>query len=123
MRPLRRRRIFAHLALFALAMQFVAAFGHAHAHPASRPNIPLASRIFFAPVPGTCLPGLPEHLECTICMAMNLLGSSDMPQAAPEPRLASRLAEVVAPNQAARVSPDAVTASFFARGPPVSDLS
>jgi hypothetical protein len=123
MRPLRRRRIFAHLALFALAMQFVAAFGHAHAHPAPGQNIPLASRIFFSPVPGTCLPGLPEHLECTVCVAMNLLGSSAMPQAAPELGLALRLASMLSGGCAVRAPPLAVTASFLARGPPVSDLT
>lgn len=123
MRPLRRRPVFAHLALFALAMQLVASFGHVHAHPASHQNLPLASRTFFVPVSGACLPGLPDHLDCTVCVAMNLLGSTAMPQAAPELGLALRLAEMLSRNGAVRVSPDAVTASFQARGPPEGALT
>lgn len=123
MRPLRRHKIFARLALLALAIQFVAVFGHAHAHPAARQNTPVASRIFFAPVSGTCLPGLPEHLECTVCAAINLLGSTAMPRAAPDAGLGSFLVEMLAPGGAVRSHFERDTASFFARGPPLSDLT
>lgn len=123
MRPLRRRPVFAHLALFALAMQLVASFGHVHAHPASHQSLSLASRTFFAPVSGACLPRLPDHLDCTICVAMNLLGSSAMPQAAPELGLVPRLAGLLSADGAVRVTLDAVTASFQARAPPGRDLA
>lgn len=121
MRPLRRRLVFAHLALFALAMQFIASFGHMHAHLAHTP--PLASRTFFIPSSGGCLPGLPDHLDCTVCVAINLLGASALPQAVSALTLLQRFAETLSEGGAVRVPPDAVTASFRARGPPNPDLT
>lgn len=123
MRPLRRRPFLGHLALFALAIELIASFAHVHAHPAAQQVRPLASRIFYAPASGPCLPGLHDHLECSICAAMNLLASSDVPEAAPDPGMALRLAVVLSEVGAERVAPKAAAASFQARAPPGLDLA
>ncbi len=54
---------------------------------------------------------------------MNLLGYSAMPQAVPEISLAPRFAELLSGDGAVRVPPEAVTASFQARGPPERELT
>lgn len=122
MRLLRRRPYFRHLALLALAIQFFASFGHVHAEPVSHSRTPLEARTFFAPPSKTCLPGLPDHSDCTICAAINLLGSSAMPHAAAE--LGGHLHFVGMPSRSdLQAQPDVVTASFQARGPPDRSLT
>lgn len=122
MRLLRRRPFLRHLALFALAMQLFATFGHVHADPVSHGRTPLEARTFFAPLSKTCLPGLPDHSDCTICAAMSLLGSSAMPQAAPELGVHLHFVGMLSRSDV-QAPPDVVTASFQARGPPARILT
>jgi hypothetical protein len=119
------------LALLALATQFLASFGHVHSHvhagvphtdPLAHSRASLEDRTFFASLSKTCLPGLPEHSECTICTAMNLLGSSAMPQTVPSPGPHLRFAGTLARNDA-HAPPDVATASFEARAPPDDHLA
>lgn len=116
-RLLRRRRYLRHVALFALAIQALATFGHVHADPASHPRAGLQARTFFASLTQMCLPGLPEHSDCTICAAIGLLGASAMPQAAGEPGIDLRLAGLL-PRADTYLPPAIGTAAFEARGPP-----
>jgi hypothetical protein len=121
MRLLRRRRYLRHVALFALAIQAIATFGHVHADPAAHQRAGLEARTFFASLTQMCLPGLPEHADCTICAAINLLGASAMPQTAGVPIVDLRFAGLL-PRDAYR-PPEVPTSAFEARGPPPGRLA
>ncbi|MDQ8699185.1 hypothetical protein [Hyphomicrobium sp. LHD-15] len=117
MRLLRRRQGLRYLALLALAVQFTAVFGHVHAGPVSHARVGLQAHTFFAPASKTCLPGLPEHSDCVICAAINLLGASDLPQPVSMPSMALHLSDVLIGHDVDAM-PDLATSSFDARGPP-----
>jgi hypothetical protein len=115
MRLLRRRSYLRHLALVALAIQFLAAFGHVHAGAGL--HTPLEARTFFAPQSGPCLPGLPDHSDCIVCAAVALLGASAMPQLSSEVGVDLRFAGVLTGSETLSLQ-DSETASFQARAPP-----
>jgi hypothetical protein len=108
----KHHRNFGRLALFAMALQLIAAFGHIHATDTA--YSPALSTIT-SPAPDHD-DGAPATTDCAICAVMHLAGTLDLPA----------VAAVSAPETTALAwSPPAdraiaprPAASFRARGPP-----
>jgi len=108
------RRWTATLALLALALQFVLAFGHVHALP----NVDAAHSF----VASTSAPGgdLPQHPadDCAICAVIHLAGTLALPSVAA--LIPPHAAHIIWDDRASPQHVAAPAAAFQARGPPLN---
>jgi hypothetical protein len=123
MRLLRARiRSGAVLALFALAVQFVAAFGHIHKEDFARiPSPGSAAFLATAAEGGRQVPVPPSHddhdLVCSICASISLAGTLLLP-APPAILVLLMPAETLIPAPAATIARNEERRGFQARAPP-----
>lgn len=113
----RNNRIWAgRLALVALALQLVLAFGHHHALPLS-PSVAVAAAQAGALPSGTDLPGQPDDQDhCAICAVIHLAGTLTLPPPVALPVPAPMpVAWIVSP---ATQHTALATRAFRARAPP-----
>jgi hypothetical protein len=118
MRALRCRRDLRYLALAALAVQLVGAFGHVHSPRAGHEAAALACRTFFPPASEQQCPASPRHEKCcALCLAMAVAGSL-VPCQPADLALPLRQGDGLEPERDhARVA-SVATSAFDARGPP-----
>ena len=116
MRPLRRHRRFALVALLAFAAQLILSFGHMHdgASPVYA-SAPSADCLLHQP----CPPAQPaEHHDfCALCWVISAAGSLILPQP-PQLSLPAACLLVSAPIPSASCAPGAESSGFQARAPP-----
>jgi hypothetical protein len=118
------RRVGFSLALFALLIQAVVAFGHHHFGFVRSSIAGAASRTEQAAAPhgdrrGGHMPAAPEHEPCPICMAIHAPASPG----ADAPQLALPMGHASAPLSQpalASLSPPSRAAAFESRAPPLS---
>jgi hypothetical protein len=120
MRYFRRRADLGYLALVALATQLVLSFGHTHAPRAPDANLALACRTFFTPAADQNCPPLKKHGdECAVCWTIAAAGTLVLPEP-PALDLPSLEGDIWKAHVHRAPLPAIPTASFDARGPPLS---
>lgn len=106
------------VALFALAVQGAASFGHVHLARAAAADLPLVCRTVFKPAPDLPCPAHHRHeKDCSICWSVAQAGTALLPAPPVMTVPVALSAPGVLPMPAAR--PMAMTPlAFEARGPP-----